>query len=151
MKWIFFTTCCSTSEQTTLRPPTWTSMGLFRILRASASMALGKVAENMTVWRSGRTLSTIRITWDKPECPFNKHKEHGSRPHPWQRLKIHKGHNRWSTSNTHLRFKAHVKHPVCLIQHHVSDPTQVGNATYTHQGRRAGRKWFIQEKPGAAF
>lgn len=62
-----FTTCCSTSEQTTLRPPTWTSMGLARILRASASMALGKVAENMTVWRSGRTLSTIRITWERDQ------------------------------------------------------------------------------------
>lgn len=37
-------------------------MGLLRILRAKASMALGKVAENMTVWRSGRTLSTMRIT-----------------------------------------------------------------------------------------
>jgi len=57
------TTCCCTSEQTTLRPPTCTSRGLARILRASASMALGKVAENITVWRSGRTLSTMRITW----------------------------------------------------------------------------------------
>lgn len=65
----WFTTCCSTSEQTTLRPPTWTSMGLARILRASASMALGKVAENMTVWRSGRTLSTIRITWVTRQQP----------------------------------------------------------------------------------
>lgn len=53
--------------------------------------------------------------------------------------------------NTHLRLKAHVKHPVCLIQHHVSDPTQVGNATYTHQGRRAGRKWLIQEKPASTL
>lgn len=148
MKWIFFTTCCSTSEQTTLRPPTCTSMGLFRILRASASMALGKVAENMTVWRSGRTLSTIRITWGEQECPFNKQGEPGSGPGPRQRIKdTHtKGHLK-----THLRLKAHVKHPVCLIQHHVRDPTQVGNATYTHQGRRAGRKWSIQEKPASTL
>lgn len=56
------TTCCSTSEQTTLLPPTCTSMGLLRILRAKASIALGKVAENITVCRSGRTLSTMRMT-----------------------------------------------------------------------------------------
>lgn len=37
-------------------------MGLLRILRARASIALGKVAENMTVCRSGLTLSTMRIT-----------------------------------------------------------------------------------------
>jgi len=46
---VILTTCCSTSEQTTLLPPTCTSMGLLRILRANASIALGKVAENMTV------------------------------------------------------------------------------------------------------
>ena len=58
------TTCCSTSEQTTLLPPTCTSMGLLRILRAKASIALGKVAENITVCLSGRTLSTMRMTWE---------------------------------------------------------------------------------------
>lgn len=39
-------------------------MGLLRILRAKASIALGKVAENITVCLSGRTLSTMRITWE---------------------------------------------------------------------------------------
>lgn len=66
------TTCCSTSEQTTLLPPTCTSMGLLRILRAKASIALGKVAENITVCLSGRTLSTMRMTW---ENITNKHGE----------------------------------------------------------------------------
>lgn len=73
----WFTTCCSTSEQTTLRPPTWTSRGFTRIRRASASMALGKVAENMTVWRSGRTLSTIRITWWRETQRFDYSRHSG--------------------------------------------------------------------------
>lgn len=56
------TTCCSTSEHTMLLPPTCTSTGLDNILRARASMALGNVAENITVCRSGRMLSTMRMT-----------------------------------------------------------------------------------------
>lgn len=68
---MILTTCCSTSEQTTLLPPTCTSIGLLRILRASASIALGKVAENMTVCRSGLTLSTMRITWFKRRFPVS--------------------------------------------------------------------------------
>lgn len=68
---VILTTCCSTSEQTTLLPPTCTSMGLLRILRARASIALGKVAENMTVWRSGLTLSTMRITCGERTLPVN--------------------------------------------------------------------------------
>uniref|UniRef100_A0A6B0TVK2 Putative secreted protein n=1 Tax=Ixodes ricinus TaxID=34613 RepID=A0A6B0TVK2_IXORI len=57
------TMCCSTSLQTTLLPPTRISMGFMRIRLASASICLGNVAENITVCRSGRTESTIRITW----------------------------------------------------------------------------------------
>jgi len=47
------TTYCVTSEQTTLRPPTWTSTGLFSIRLASASIWRGKVAEKSTVCLSG--------------------------------------------------------------------------------------------------
>mmetsp|Transcript_16033 Transcript_16033/g.50413 ORF Transcript_16033/g.50413 Transcript_16033/m.50413 type:complete len:340 (-) Transcript_16033:362-1381(-) len=51
---------CVMSALTMLRPPTWISTGLSRAARASDSTCRGKVAENMTVWRSGRHRPTIR-------------------------------------------------------------------------------------------
>mmetsp|Transcript_27462 Transcript_27462/g.67484 ORF Transcript_27462/g.67484 Transcript_27462/m.67484 type:complete len:337 (+) Transcript_27462:558-1568(+) len=54
-------TTCSMSLFTTERPPTWISTGLFSARRASASMACGKVAENMTVCLSGRRLFMMRV------------------------------------------------------------------------------------------
>lgn len=40
-------------------------MGFVRIFLAKASTCLGNVAENITVWRVGCTLSIILITWGK--------------------------------------------------------------------------------------
>ena len=54
-------TSCSMSEFTTLFPPTWISTGSLRADLASASIALGNVAENITVCRSGRRLFMIRV------------------------------------------------------------------------------------------
>lgn len=64
------TTCCSTSEQTTLLPPTCTSIGLLRILRAKASIALGKVAENITVCLSGEHYP-LSCAWPEKTLQIN--------------------------------------------------------------------------------
>mmetsp|Transcript_11378 Transcript_11378/g.38466 ORF Transcript_11378/g.38466 Transcript_11378/m.38466 type:complete len:201 (-) Transcript_11378:657-1259(-) len=60
-------TCCSTVELTTERPPTTISRGVLSMPRARLSMPRGNVAEKSTVWRSGRTFwSTDWICGPKP-------------------------------------------------------------------------------------
>mmetsp|Transcript_23078 Transcript_23078/g.65409 ORF Transcript_23078/g.65409 Transcript_23078/m.65409 type:complete len:211 (-) Transcript_23078:1308-1940(-) len=51
--------CCEMLSDATDRPPTMTSTGYFRDLRANVSTAFGNVAENRTVWRSGRTAARM--------------------------------------------------------------------------------------------
>mmetsp|Transcript_10501 Transcript_10501/g.44677 ORF Transcript_10501/g.44677 Transcript_10501/m.44677 type:complete len:256 (-) Transcript_10501:872-1639(-) len=54
-------TICSMSEFTTDFPPTVISTGSVSAARASASIARGNVAENITVCRSGRRLLAMRV------------------------------------------------------------------------------------------
>mmetsp|Transcript_30731 Transcript_30731/g.47529 ORF Transcript_30731/g.47529 Transcript_30731/m.47529 type:complete len:272 (-) Transcript_30731:50-865(-) len=50
-------------SEATERPPTTTSTGYLRDLRARFSTVRGKVAEKRTVWRSGRTESRMASIW----------------------------------------------------------------------------------------
>lgn len=51
-----------------------------------------------------------------------------SAAHPNTRRNINLG-------DTHLWLEAHVKHPVCFVQHHIRNSAQVGDSTYTPRER----------------